>query len=109
MGAFIPLFATSVIMDKYYSFKERIITFIFCFIIIAFAAFLILNYGMADRLLGGELMDGSANTRIEIWNIFKKADIEQFMRGFSESELKFMMKDFDFTAVENSFSYDYLI
>lgn len=67
-------------------------------------AYLILEYGLADRLFGRELMDNSANVRVDTWNMFLSVDLWNllFSFGMESDDIESWMVFGGVEIIENS-------
>ena len=101
-GPFILMYIVGMLFNKKLSLKNKVIISLSSLSILLFASYMVLYGGMGDRIFG-DLFDPNTNTRIEIWSIFDKASFEEFCFGFSEIQLRAMMRNFTVEAIENSF------
>lgn len=84
--------------------KNRIWKYVFIvggLILIAF------QFGLGNRLLTTQLIDGSAQVRLDIWNIFNNHSLSDFLWGIPPSRLQYIMYQQELYATEN-FWLDYI-
>lgn len=74
-------------------------------IVAALFIYIILANGLADRLIGRDLMDNSANVRLNTWAMFLAIDLEQvlFSFGMNIKEISSWMEYGGVEIIENSF------
>lgn len=101
-GPFILMYIWGMFFNENLTLKNKLIVLLSSLSILLLACYMILYGGMGDRIFG-DLFDPNTNTRIEIWSIFNKASFQEFCFGFSEFQLRTMMKSFTVDAIENSF------
>lgn len=92
-----------LLFNKKIKLKNKInITFLF-FIGVYIITQLILQYHWGDRLISNELMDGSAQTRINVYDIFKYLNIKDLVWGISETKIEIAKNKALCPLIENSF------
>lgn len=65
-------------------------------------SFLILDYGFGGRLINNDILDGSAMTRVEVFDVFDMMTIEDFLIGNPSNYAVFTRK-LGASGVENSY------
>ena len=81
-----------------YKLKRKLVKITLLFVVVG--TYLVFNFGLGGRLLGMGLVDDiSAQTRIDVWQIFENFDINYFMwgRNYDEIETIFLYTGIDRT------------
>lgn len=91
-----------IFADKKMSIKSKI-KILFCtFVISLLGLYLFFNLELGGRLLELGLFDeGSAQVRIDSWNLFDYIDINNLLWGYNSADIELMMFKADLSATEN--------